>query len=144
MGLFDSVIGALGNAAGGSRGQPDLINAVIGLLGQGQGQGQAGGGLGGLAGLVGRFQQGGLGDIVNSWVGTGQNLPISAEQLGGVLGNDTVANLAQQLGTGQGDMLSQLSQMLPQVVDKLTPGGQLPAGGGLGDLAGLLAGLNRH
>jgi uncharacterized protein YidB (DUF937 family) len=141
MGLLDSVIGALGSAPAGGGGQPDLASAVIGLLGQGQGQGA--GGLGGLAGLVGNFQQGGLGDVVGSWVGTGQNLPITADQLGKVLGNDTVSGLARQLGMGQGDVLGQLSQMLPQVVDKLTPNGQVPQGdiGGMGDLAGLLGGL---
>ena len=118
------------------------MRVVIGMLGQGQSQGA--GGLGGLAGLVGKFQQGGLGDVVGSWVGTGQNLPISADQLGKVLGNDTVSGLAQQLGMGHGDMLGQLSQMLPQMVDKLTPNGHVPQGdvGGMGDLAGLLGGLD--
>jgi uncharacterized protein YidB (DUF937 family) len=141
MGLLDSVIGAIGStSAGGRGGQPDLMGALIGLLGQGQGAG----GLGGLAGLVDKFQQGGLGDVVNSWVGTGQNLPISADQLSRVLGHDTVSGLAQQLGQGHGDVLGQLSQLLPQVVDKLTPNGQVPQGdvGGMGDLAGMLGGLD--
>jgi uncharacterized protein YidB (DUF937 family) len=145
MGLLDSVIGAMGSASRGG-GQPDLLGAVIGMLGQGGGQG---GGLGGLAGLVTRMQQGGLGDVARSWVSTGQNLPIAPDQLGGVLGHDLVAGLAQQLGLNQGDLLGQLSQLLPQVVDKLTPDGQLPQGNlqdalgsaGLGDLAGMLGGL---
>ncbi|CAD5373226.1 conserved hypothetical protein [Rubrivivax sp. A210] len=137
MGLFDSVVGALGSAAsGGNGGQPDLMGLVAGLLGQGQG------GLGGLAGLVAKFQQGGLGEVVASWVSTGQNLPISPAQLGSVLGNDAVAGLAQKAGLDQGALLGQLSQLLPQVVDKLTPDGQLPQGGGMGDLAGMLGGLS--
>ncbi len=135
MGLLDSVVGALGQAAGGGggNGQAALLQAVIGLLGQG-------GGAGGLAGLVNQFQQGGLGDVVQSWVSTGQNLPVSAEQLSGVLGQDTIGQLAQQLGMPQGDVAGQLSQLLPQVVDRLTPNGQLPTGG-LGDLGGLLGSL---
>lgn len=133
MGLLDSVIGALGQGGGGNGGggQAELVSAVIGMLGNNAG------GLGGLAGLVSQFQQGGLGDIVQSWVSTGQNLPVSPEQLGGVLGNDRLGQLAQQLGMPQGDVAGQLSQILPQLVDRLTPNGQLPAGGGLGDVGGL-------
>ena len=138
MGLFDSVVGALGAAAGGgaSGGQPDLLKLVGSLMGP-----EAGG----LAGLVQKFQQGGLGDVVASWVGTGANLPISAEQISQVLGPDTLQQLARQFGGGAGgDLAGQLAQMLPQVVDQLTPNGQLPAGGGLPDLGalgGLLGGL---
>ena len=158
MGLLDSVIGALGQPQGGSGGgQADLLGAIIGMLGQGQ---QAGG-LGGLGGLITKMQQGGLGDVASSWVGTGQNQPIQPDQLGGVLGSDMVSGLAKQLGLNQGDLLGQLSHMLPQVVDKLTPHGQVPDGDigsilggmlsgqggqggaqpGLGDLAGMLGGL---
>jgi uncharacterized protein YidB (DUF937 family) len=141
MGLFDSVVGALGAAAAGGAGgaQPDLLKLVGGLLGPESG---------GLAGLVQKFQQGGLGDVVASWVGTGANLPISAEQISQVLGPDTLQQLARQFGgaggVGGGDLAGQLAQMLPQVVDQLTPNGQLPAGGGLPDLGalgGLLGGL---
>jgi uncharacterized protein YidB (DUF937 family) len=161
MGLLDSVIGALGQNQGGGAamgGGGDLLGAVIGMLGQGGGQG---GGLGGLAGLVAKMQQSGLGDVAASWVGTGQNLPIDADQLGGVLGRDNIDGMAQQLGVNSGDLMGQLTQMLPQLVDKLTPQGQIPqgdiggmlggllggqgggaqAGGGLGDLAGMLGGL---
>jgi uncharacterized protein YidB (DUF937 family) len=144
MGLFDSVIGALGSSQGGAGGgQADLLGALLGMLGQG-------GGLGGLAGLVQKFEQGGLGDAVGSWVGTGHNLPVSADQISAVLGSDTVARLAEQAGLGHGNVAHQLSQMLPQLIDKLTPNGQLPQGGdlgaalgsgGLNDLAGMLGGL---
>ena len=138
MGLLDSVLGAIGGAQGGQGGgQAALINAVIGMLAN-QGGGQ--GGLGGLGGLIGKFQQGGLGDVVGSWVGTGQNMPVSPDQLSNVLGSDTIGNLAQQLGLSQGDVAGQLSQILPQVVDKLTPDGQVPEGG-LGDVGSLLGQL---
>ena len=154
MSLLGSVIGALaGGGAQGGGAQGALLNAVIGMLTQGGGA-QAGGGaggalggLGGLGGLVGKFQQAGMGDAVNSWIGTGDNHPVSPEQVGSALGGDTIANLAKQLGMGEGDVMGQLSQMLPQVVDKLTPGGQMPQAdasgglGGLGDIAGMLGGL---
>lgn len=135
MGLLDSVIGALGQGGSGG-GQADLINAVIGMLGKDSP-------IGGLAGLVARLQQGGLGDAVGSWVSTGQNLPVSPEQLGGALGDDFLGPLARQLGMGQGDVAGQLSQILPQIVDRVTPQGQLPQGGlpDLGQLGNLLGGL---
>jgi uncharacterized protein YidB (DUF937 family) len=139
MGLLDSVLGAIGGAQGGQGGgQAALINAVIGMLANQGGGGQ--GGLGGLGGLIGKFQQGGLGDVVGSWVGTGQNLPVSPDQLSNVLGSDTIGNLAQQLGLSHGDVAGQLSHILPQVVDKLTPHGQVPEGG-LGDVGSLLGQL---
>jgi uncharacterized protein YidB (DUF937 family) len=162
MGLLDSVIGALGQPqGGGSGGQADLLGALIGMLGQGGGAGGGmggglgglGAGLGGLAGLVQKFQQAGLGEAVGSWIGTGHNLPVSAEQISSVLGSDTVARLAEQAGLGHGDVAHQLSQMLPQLVDKLTPNGQLPQGddlgaalgaGGLDNLAGMLGGFMKR
>ena len=135
MGLLDSVIGALGQGSGGG-GQADLLKAVVGMLAQGA-QGQAGG----LGDLVSRFQQGGLGDVVGSWVSTGQNLPVSADQLGGVLGDDVISQLTRQTGMNSADLLGQLTQMLPQVVDRLTPNGQLPQGGGGLDVGAVLGQL---
>lgn len=139
MGLLDAVIGAIGQSQGGSPGgQGDLLGAVLGMLTQGGGG--ASGGLGGLTDLMAKMQQGGLGEVAASWVGTGANQPIGADQLGSVLGGDTVSRMASQLGTNPGDLLGQLSQLLPQVVDKLTPQGQLPQGGDLGGLLGSLMG----
>ena len=140
MGLLDSVLGSvIGNMAGGRQGGgagADILMQVVGgLLNQGGGGAGAGGGLGAL---LQQFQKGGLGDVAASWVGTGQNLPISAEQLQSVLGGDQIGALAQQAGLSQGDLMGQLAQMLPQVVDQLTPNGQLPAGGGA-DLSGMLS-----
>mgnify|MGYP003454290152 CR=1 FL=1 len=140
MGLLDQVVGALGGAQGGGHGggQAELIHAVIGMLGSGSGSQS-----GGLGELVARFQQGGLGDVVSSWISTGQNLPISADQLSSVLGQDAIAGLAQKTGLPAGDLTSQLTQMLPQIIDGLTPNGQLPQGG-LGDIGSLLGGLLRR
>lgn len=137
MGLLDSVIGALGGSQGGS-GQGDALQAIIAMLAQGNGPGG-----GGLGGLVQQFERGGLGELIGSWVGTGQNLPISPGQLQEVLGGDLLSQFAQQLGLSQGQAADQLSQLLPQVVDKLTPGGQLPDAGGLGDLGSVLERFSR-
>ncbi|MBC7940171.1 MAG: DUF937 domain-containing protein [Chitinophagaceae bacterium] len=149
MGLLDSVIGSLGQPPDGrGGGQAELLKAVLAMLTQGGSAGLGGisgpggggelGGLGGLGGLVERFTRGGLGDVVGSWVGTGSNLPVSSEQIGQVLGPDVLGQLARQLGLGQDDVAGRLSQMLPQVVDRLTPHGELPEpGADLGDLASL-------
>ena len=133
MGLLDSVIGALGQAQGQGQGQGDLLKVVVGMLGNDSP-------LGGLAGLASKFQQGGLGDVLQSWVSTGQNQAISPDQLHNVLGNDTISALARQLGLSNGDVAGQLSSLLPQVIDQLTPHGQVPQGGlgSAGDLLGAL------
>jgi uncharacterized protein YidB (DUF937 family) len=147
MGLLDSVIGAMAGGQGESGGtQGALLNAVIGMLANGAGQGGGGGGggsLGGLGGLIGKFTQAGMGDVVGSWVGHGENAPISGDQLSSVLGSDTIGNLAEQLGLSHGDVAGQLSQMLPQVIDRLTPHGQAPAGG-LGGIGDILSQLTRQ
>jgi uncharacterized protein YidB (DUF937 family) len=164
MGLLDAVVGALGQGGGAGGGGNPLLGALISMLAQGgQGGGGGGGGvlgqvlgsalggggsgagmgggmgsgMGGLGALLEQLQRGGLGEQAASWVGRGENLPISADQLSQVLGGDTLGKLAQQLGMGQGEVAGQLSQMLPEVVDRLTPDGQLPADGGLANLGNL-------
>ena len=139
MGLLDSVVGMLAGGQGG--GNAALLNAVVGML-AGGGQGGAQGG-GGLASMLGKAQQAGLGDVVTSWIGKGQNMPISPDQLNNVLGSDMVANLAKQLGMSHGDASSQISQMLPDVVDRLTPHGNVPQGG-LGNVTDLLGMLMKR
>lgn len=119
MGLLDSVVGAL--AGGQSGGNNGLMGAVMQLINSQPG---------GLGGLVQSFQQGGLGEIVNSWVSTGQNLPISAEQLQSVLGGGRLQDIATQLGVSPEQAAGSLADLLPQVVDKLTPNGRIPEGGG--------------
>ena len=86
----------------------------------------AGGVLGGLGGLVNKLQQGGLGDVVNSWVGSGQNQPVSPSQLGSALGPSIMKTVSQLTGISEDDLAKQLSQVLPGLVDKLTPNGKLP------------------
>ena len=140
MGLLDSVLGSvIGNMAGGRQGGgagSDILMQVLGgLLNPGVGNGGVGGG---LVALLQQLQQGGLGEVAASWVGTGHNLPVSAEQLQSVLGGDQIGALAQQAGLSQGDLMGQLAHLLPQVVDRLTPNGQLPASDGA-DLSGMLS-----
>jgi uncharacterized protein YidB (DUF937 family) len=121
MGLLDGLIGAAGPLLGGEgqRGSP-LLGSLLGMLGQS----------GGLAGLVQAFEQAGLGHVARSWVGTGQNAPVSPQQVQQALGPQ-VQQLAQQHGMAPEAVSSTLAQLLPGVVDHLTPGGQLPSGAGL-------------
>jgi len=136
MGLLDSILGsALGGQAGGG-GNAALLQAVVAMLGNDSAHG-------GLGGLVSKFQQGGLGDVVASWISTGQNQPVSADQLRSTLGEDTIGQLARQVGGSHSDILGQLTQMLPQVVDQLTPQGQVPQGG-LGNISDLLGMLGKR
>jgi uncharacterized protein YidB (DUF937 family) len=87
------------------------------------------------------FEQKGLGGVIASWIGTGQNLPISAEQLQNVLHSDALQNIAAKTGMDPAQLTSVLSQMLPHVVDKLTPNGQVPDSGALSQMMkGLAAG----
>ena len=97
---------------------------------------------GGVQGLVALLQQHGLGDVVQSWVGTGANQPVSPGQLGQALEDGglgpVLQEMAGKLGSDPGRLLGQLSHLLPHAVDHLTPGGQVPAQSAIGvDLGGL-------
>ena len=81
---------------------------------------------GGLSGLLQQFHDKGLGSLVSSWVSTGQNLPISADQIQHVLGSDQVKELAAKAGIAPDAAGSHLAQLLPMLIDKLTPNGQVP------------------
>jgi uncharacterized protein YidB (DUF937 family) len=85
-----------------------------------------GGLLGGLSSLVERFQQNGHGDVINSWIGSGQNRPITPDQLHQALGPDAVNNLSRMTGVPGQDLVAELSRVLPGIVDKLTPQGRIP------------------
>jgi uncharacterized protein YidB (DUF937 family) len=82
--------------------------------------------LGGLGGLLNKLQEGGLGTAANSWIGSGPNQPVSPGQLGSALGPDILKTLAERTGLPQEELAKRLSQVLPGVVDKLTPAGRLP------------------
>ena len=119
MGLLDQVVGGLAANALGGKGN-GLAEMAMQLVNQYPG---------GLGGLVQAFQQGGLGEIVNSWVSTGQNLPVSGDQLSSALGSDLIGKLAGQAGVAPQEASNGLANLLPGLVDQLTPGGKLPEGG---------------
>lgn len=86
----------------------------------------AGGLLGGLGGLLEKLQQSGHGDVVKSWVDTGQNQPVPPSSLGSALGPTLIKTLAEKTGMSEQEVTTQLAQALPGFVDKLTPQGRLP------------------
>ncbi len=81
---------------------------------------------GGLAGLAAKFQSAGLGEQVQSWVGTGVNQAISGEHVAQAVGGDTLAQLAEQLGLPQEKVSSGLAEVLPEIVNQMTPHGSVP------------------
>ncbi len=153
MGLLDSVLGSVmgsnqqqAGAAAGAGGlggliamvasNPQMLQVITGMLSNDGGQG-------GLGGLMAKFQQAGLGDAANSWVGSGDNQAITGDEMSSALGEGTMADLAAKMGMSQGDAAGSLAGMLPGLIDKLTPNGAAPAGGlgNSGDLMGMLGGL---
>lgn len=150
MGLLDDMLGSA--VPGGNITKP-LMLALLGLLASGAlfrggereaapGQpggsrppspGDEGGGLlDGLGGLLDRFRQSGQGKAADSWVGHGPNEPVSPGEVGTALGPNILKTLAERSGMSEEELLRQLSQVLPGVVDKLTPQGRLPAPAELG------------
>lgn len=122
MGLMDQLGQAVGGMMGGQGGQNPLLQALTSLMGQQSS-------IGGLAGLVQAFQKNGLGEIVNSWVSTGKNLPVTPNQIEQGLGSDVLKQLAGQAGLSSDATKTQLAGLLPNLVDKLTPNGRIEAGG---------------
>ena len=114
MGLLDQITGALSQQLGGSAQANQLTQLVTNLINSHPG---------GLQGLVQQFTQAGFAEHVQSWVSTGKNLPISAGQITQVLGSGKVQEIAKQLGIGQADTAGGLANLLPHVVDHLTPNG---------------------
>lgn len=120
-------------------GQPGQASPISGILQQvlavqdGDNQG--------VAAIVSKFQAAGLGQHVQSWVGTGENAPVSGDQIGQVFSAEQVQGWAQQAGTTPDAMRDVLAQALPHVVDHMTPGGQVPAGSQTPDLSGLVSRL---
>ena len=132
MGILDTIISSL--LGGGSNASSSGIGGVLSsLLGGGQtgagGSMTGAGGMGGLGDIVSKFEQAGLGNIAQSWIGNGANHPVSPQQLQNVFG-DRVPQMANQAGMDQGDFLSQLSQHLPNAVNGMTPDGRMPADNG--------------
>ena len=132
MGLFDEVKSLAG--LGGSplpEQQPGALSAIMEYINSPQ--------VGGISGLQQMFLQKGLGSVVSSWLGTGPNLPISADQLQGVLHTGALEQVAAKTGIDPSQLTSMMSTLLPHVVDKLTPNGEVPEGGALSQMMKALA-----
>ena len=120
MGLFDDVAGGiLKQVFSSSSVQNNLLQIITSYLQSSES--------GGLGGLVEQFNEKGLGDTVSSWVGSGENLPISADQISQVLGSGEITRIAEQLGVSPEETSGGLAEVLPQVVDRLTPEGSVPS-----------------
>ncbi len=120
MGLLDQlagqVIGSLGAQKQDSVSQSDLLSGVMNMINN----------AGGLQGILQQLQASGLGDQVASWIGSGANNPVSGNQMQDALGADQIGEIARQAGVEPEHAASGLAQLLPQIIDKLTPDGQVP------------------
>jgi len=134
MSLLDSLGSMLGGGNAQQGGQGALIAAALEFINNQPG---------GLNGLIQRFHENGAGEIVNSWVGNGENQPVSADTLHNVLGSEAVTNMAAKAGVDPSMVTGLLSQVLPHVVNAATPNGEVPANGQIdqGGLSGALGAL---
>jgi uncharacterized protein YidB (DUF937 family) len=130
MGLLDSVVSMLGNQSPDGTAQSGLLEQVMCMLNKPE--------IGGLPGLISKFENGGLGEVVSSWVGTGQNAPVSGDQITNTLGIDEIKDIAGKLGMSDAQASNGLASLLPQIIDKLTPDGKVPDGGSLEQTLGSL------
>jgi uncharacterized protein YidB (DUF937 family) len=122
MGIFDDLVGKVVGAVKGSLGQQGgLVDGAMGLLTNKE--------TGGLDGLIQTFKQKGLGDVISSWVGTGNNAAITPEQVQEVLGSDAIQKLAEKSGVSFEAAKAQLAELLPSLIDKVTPEGKIPEEG---------------
>jgi uncharacterized protein YidB (DUF937 family) len=118
MGLMEEVLAMAGSSGAQQAQHATALTAIMAYINSPQ--------VGGIAGLQSMFQQGGLGNIVSSWIGNGQNLPVSASQLQNVLHGGALQQAAQQAGMDPSALTGVMSSLLPHLVDKLSPNGQVP------------------
>lgn len=118
MSLFDSIISTAGEKFGLGDKSGTLLSALLSLMTDQK--------TGGFAGFLDRFSQAGLGDTVATWIGSGANSDLSDEQVESALGSETITDLANQADVNASTAKSALAYMIPQVVDKLTPDGEVP------------------
>lgn len=133
MTLLESVTEQASSLLSKATGKSGLMEAAINLISSPQ--------IGGLSGLIQAFKDKGLGDIIDSWISTKPNLPISAEQVQSVFGSEQIQAVAQKLGMDPQATASGLADVLPTVIDKLTPEGKVPEGGMLEKGLAMLKGL---
>ena len=121
MGFLDEKAkGLLGKVLGGGGSQNPLMDIVLGLITNPQ--------TGGLQGLIQTLKEKGLGDAVSSWISTGENQSVSGDQMQHALGSNFIQQIAQQLGSSKSEVSGGLANLLPDIIDKLTPTGKLPEG----------------
>jgi uncharacterized protein YidB (DUF937 family) len=118
MGLLDEVLAMAGSSGSQQTQHATALTAIMSYINSPQ--------VGGLAGLQHMFQQGGLGSVVSSWIGSGQKLSVSPDQLQNVLHTGALQQAAQQAGMNPSQLTGMMSSLLPHLVDKLTPNGQIP------------------
>ena len=118
MGLLDDVLAMAGSSGSQSTEHASALTAILSYINSPQ--------IGGISGLQQMFQQGGLGNISSSWIASGQNMPVSANQLQNVVHGGALQQVAQQSGIEPSQLLGMMSTLLPHLVDKLTPNGQVP------------------
>lgn len=121
MGILNSIIKGIGGKFFGGASQGGLFEQVVGLINNPQ--------TGGLSGLVEQFTSKGMGGLISSWIGTGENQPVSGEQIEQAFGNDKIQEIAQKLGISGTEASGGLAALLPQLIDKLTPYGKVPESG---------------
>ena len=117
--LGEMAKGFLEKALGGGSQNP-LVDIVLGLITNPQS--------GGLQGLIETFEEKGLGEAMSSWISTGENQPVSGDQIQHALGSDLIQQIAQKLGSSKSEVSGGLANLLPDIIDKLTPTGKLPEG----------------
>jgi uncharacterized protein YidB (DUF937 family) len=132
---MSGLLGQLAGLFGGAGSQAPQANTWSGILSQLLAS------QGGLQGLLAQLQNAGLGEHVQSWVGTGENKPVTPEQLGAALPPAEVHNIAQSSGLQSNQLLDALSKLLPQAVDHATPTGQVPEAGAAPDLNAIIGRL---
>lgn len=140
MGLLDDLLGKqLGGLADTAMKNPQIVSALVSLLSS---KDASVGGTAGLGGLVQAFQGKGMGDMISSWISTGPNPPVTASQISDVLGPNTLSQFAAKAGVPHGEAGGLLASLLPAMIDRLTPQGQVPDSKDLeSTLGGLLSGL---
>jgi uncharacterized protein YidB (DUF937 family) len=127
MGLLDSILGGATGQSQGNQSTAILIQLALQMLAGGNARGGGGGGGGSaLDGLIRQFEQAGLGNQMNSWIGTGQNMPLSPDQLTNVLGPRRMEEMAASSGLDVDQVSNGLSDLLPQLIDRVTPQGRVP------------------
>jgi uncharacterized protein YidB (DUF937 family) len=118
MGLFDKIVSLAGDNVSGGTENRGLLQQAISMIESPE--------VGGLSGLIGKFQNGGLGDVAASWVGKEANQPVSAEQMINTLGSEKIQKIASNLGISNTEVGDGLASALPQLIDRLTPDGVIP------------------